>query len=332
MSRKRWLAALVVVLACLAVTPAVPAVRDLFAPGPGTPHGLRMLVPNVPGGGFDVTARSAAKTLSDTGLTGPVEVFNLPGAGGVAGLGRLVNETGNDRLLLSMGLGVVGAVASQDSRVTLANTTPVARLIEESEIVVVAAGSPLRDVHDLIDTWRADPVALPVGGGSTGGGPDHLATMLLAEGAGIPPEQVDYVNHDGGGALLAAVLAGEVAFGVSGLGEFADQLGTGSLRALAVTADERVPGLAVPTLRESGVDVEFSNWRGVVAPPGLDPDARAALVDLFARLRETPEWQEVLRANGWRDVWLPGEQFGAFLHAEDERVAGMLGRMGLDWP
>lgn len=315
----------VAVLAAVFAVPAAPGVLG----GDDRLHGLRILVPNAPGGGFDATARSAAKALEDGGLTGPVEVFNLPGAGGIAGLGRTAGESGNDRLVLSMGLGVVGAVASESPPVSLADTTPIARLIEESEIVVVPAASPYRDVRALIEAWRADPAALRVGGGSTPGGPDHLATMRLAEGIGLAPADVEYVTHDGGGALLAALVGGRVDVAVSGLGEFADQIDSGALRALAVTDDVRVPGLDAPTLLETGVDVEFSNWRGIVAPPGLSPQARAELEQAFARLRTTPEWQRTLRTRGWQDAWLPGADFGRFLAAEDERVARVLTELGL---
>ncbi|MFP5022750.1 Bug family tripartite tricarboxylate transporter substrate binding protein [Pseudonocardia phyllosphaerae] len=319
---------LVVVLAALLLAP--PAIGALGGGGDGTQlRGLRMLVPNAPGGGYDVTARSAAKAMETSGVTGPVEVFNLPGAGGTVGLGRTVNEAGNDRLVMSMGLGVVGSVYSNRSRSTLADTTPIARLTEETEIVVVPADSPYRDIRQLLDAWRRDPAHTPVGGGSSPGGPDHLAPMLMAEGAGLPPERVNYVAYDGGGELLASVLGGKVAFGVSGLGEFADQVESGSLRVLAVTAGQRVPGVDAPTLRESGVDLEFSNWRGVVAPPGLSPEGRAELERAYADLVRTPEWQQVLKLNGWQDAYLPGPEFGAFLGSENDRVERVLRRLGL---
>src|SRR5690606_40180037 len=66
-----------------------------------------------------------------------IEVFNLPGAGGTVGLSRLVGEHGNGKLAMSMGLGVVGAVRSNDAPRTLADTTPIARLTEEQDVVVV---------------------------------------------------------------------------------------------------------------------------------------------------------------------------------------------------
>jgi putative tricarboxylic transport membrane protein len=194
---------------------------------------------------------------------------------------------------------------------------------------VVGKDSPLRTFDDLLAAWTADPGAVPVGGGSSPGGPDHLAPMLMAEGIGLDPRAVNYISYDGGGELLAAVLGGKVAFGVSGLGEYADQIEAGELRVLAVTAPERVPGVDAPTLKEAGVDVEFTNWRGVVAPPGLDEAGRAELVAAFTALRESPEWAEALQRNGWQDAFLPGDAYGDYLQAESDRVAGVLRNLGL---
>jgi putative tricarboxylic transport membrane protein len=292
-------------------------------------RGLRILVPNSPGSGYDVTARTAATALEDSKLTGSIEVFNLPGAGGTVGLGRTVTESGNDRLVMSMGLGVVGAVFTNDAPAKLADVTPIARLTEETEVVVVADDSPYRTLDDVIAAWKTDPGAVPVGGGSSPGGPDHLAPMLMAQAVGLAPKDVNYVAYDGGGELLAAILGSKVAFGVSGLGEYADQIAAGELRVLAVSAGERQPGLDAPTLREAGVDVEFTNWRGIVAPPDLDEESRAELVETFTALRGTPEWTEALQRNGWGDAFLSGPEFGEFLAAENDRVAEVLRGLGL---
>lgn len=213
--------------------------------------GLRFMVPNTPGGGYDITARTAAKNAEDAGLTHGIEVFNLPGAGGTVGVTRLVAERGNGKLAMSMGLGVVGAVHTNKSPKTLADTTPIARLTEEQDIVVVAKDSPYRTIDQLLTAWKKDPGKIPVGGGSSPGGPDHLAPMLMAKAAGIAPKQVNYIPFDGGGELLASILGDKVGFGVSGVGEYLDQIEAGELRLLAVTGPKRVPGLDAPTLREA---------------------------------------------------------------------------------
>jgi putative tricarboxylic transport membrane protein len=224
---------------------------------------------------------------------------------------------------------VVGSVYTNKAPSSLADTTPIAKLIEEPDIVVVAKDSPYKDIKQLIDAWKANPGGVPVGGGSKAGGPDHLATMLTAKGGGLDPRQVSYVPFDGGGELLASVLGGKIAFGVSGIGEYRDQIQAGELRVLAVTSAKRLDGLNAPTLTESGVDVDFTNWRGIVAPPGISANEQARLVKLFTRLTSSPQWQEALTRNGWTPAFQPGEEFGKFLKSENDRVASTLKELGL---
>ncbi|MFC9339087.1 Bug family tripartite tricarboxylate transporter substrate binding protein [Streptomyces sp. NPDC057020] len=306
----------------------------LLTPGSGSDTGtripgLRFMVPNTPGGGYDITARTAAKNAEEADLTGDIEVFNLPGAGGTVGLTRLVGERGNGRLAMSMGLGVVGAVHTNETPRTLADTTPIARLTEEQDIVVVGKDSPYKTIGELLTAWKANPGKLPVGGGSSPGGPDHLAPMLMAQAAGIAPKEVNYVPFDGGGELLASILGDKVAFGVSGVGEYLDQIKAGELRLLAVTGPKRVPGLDAPTLREAGLDTEFTNWRGIVAPPGLSDAEREKLVTLVTELHDSPQWRESLKTHGWNDAFLPGDEFGTFLAEQDRRVGSVLKELGL---
>ncbi|CAM5563162.1 hypothetical protein SNARM312S_02202 [Streptomyces narbonensis] len=211
---------------------------------------------------------------------------------------------------MSMGLGVVGAVHTNKTPRTLADTTPIARLTEEQDIVVVGKDFPYKTIQELLAAWKKDPGKLPVGGGSSPGGPDHLAPMLMAQAAGIAPKDVNYVPFDGGGELLASILGNKVGFGVSGVGEYLDQIKAGELRLLAVTGPKRVPGLDAPTLREAGLDTEFTNWRGIVAPPNLSDAEREKLVDLVTELHGSPQWRESLKTHGWNDAFLPGEEFG----------------------
>jgi putative tricarboxylic transport membrane protein len=297
--------------------------------GGGQATGLKILVGTAPGGGFDQTARAAAKAMEDARLARNVEVQNLAGAGGTIALQRLVNEKGNGDLIQQMGLGVVGSVFTNKSEATLDQTTPLARLTEEPEVVVVSKDSPYQSFDQLLQAWKADPGKVSVGGGSSPGGPDHLAPMLIAKTAGIDPKQVNFVSFDGGGELLAAVLGGQVAFGVTGPGETKDQIEAGEVRALAVTSAEPVEGLDVKTLKEQGVDLEFTNWRGMVAPPELEEGDKTALVELVTKMHDSQEWKDAVAQNGWTDAFLTGDEFGAFIKSENQRVGDVLGELGL---
>ncbi|HET8787215.1 MAG TPA: tripartite tricarboxylate transporter substrate-binding protein, partial [Actinomycetes bacterium] len=163
--------------------------------GPVT--GLRIMVPNSPGGGYDTTARVGAKVMEEAEIAKSVEVFNLAGAGGTVGLARIVNEKGNNDLGMLMGLGVVGASYTNDTDARLTDTTPIARLIQEPGAIMVSKDSPYKTIEDLVAAWKKDPSKLAVGGGSSPGGPDHLLPMQLAQAVGIDAKKVNYVSYDG---------------------------------------------------------------------------------------------------------------------------------------
>ena len=291
--------------------------------------GLRVMVPNSPGSGYDTTARAWAQVMEDEGLADGVEVFNLEGAGGTVGLQRLVNEEGNADMLMQMGLGVVGAQYSNQSEATLDQTTPVAKLIEEAEAIVVPADSPYQTLDQLVQAWSADPGNVPVGGASNPGGPDHLTPMLLAQEVGVTPTEVNYVPYDGGGELLAGILGGDVQFAATGVGEVAESAAGGDVRILAVTSEEPVEGIDAPTLQEEGVDLTFTNWRGIVAAPGTSEEQTQRFVDAVTAMHDSEAWQAVLEEQGWTDAFVTGDEFSEFLQSESDRVQGVLSELGL---
>ncbi|MBB1255677.1 tripartite tricarboxylate transporter substrate binding protein, partial [Streptomyces sp. OF3] len=289
------------------------------------------MVPTPAGGGYDVTARTVAIALEDAGLAEEVEVFNLTGSAGTTGLTRLVHESGNTRLIMQMGLGLVGSALADRAPHPIADATPLARLLEEPEAVVVPHDSPYRTFDQLAKAWR-ERSGLRAGVGSHPGGPDHQALMLIAETLGVSPADTPFSRYDGGGKLLAALLSHKIDFALTGSAEYRHAIAAGQLRVLAVTGPQRVAGINAPTLREHGHDLEVVNWRGLMAPPGISQRERAELIALLDRLHTTPQWRRALRDNGWTDAYLSGDAFSRFLTAENKRVAALLHRLGLTGP
>jgi putative tricarboxylic transport membrane protein len=322
------------IAAVLAVTVAaagcgVSADDTSGASSSGPVKGLRILVPNSPGSGYDTTARAAAKAMQDANLADTIEVFNSAGAGGTVGLQRLVNEKGKEDILMQMGLGVVGAVFTNKSKATLQDTVPVAKLVEEAEAIVVPKGSPYTSLEQLVAAWKANPGKVPVGGASNAGGPDHLTPMLLAKAVSVPPKDVNYVAYDGGGELLTAILGKKVAFAATGIGEVAEQAKTGDVKILAVTSEQPVAGIDAPTLKSLDVDLVFTNWRGIVAPPGLSAEKQQQYQELLTKMHDSAQWKQTLADQGWTDAFQKGDEFKTFLGTENDRVAGVLRELGL---
>ena len=98
---------------------------------------------------------------------------------------------------------------------------------------------------------------------------------------------------------------------------------------LAVSGPERVAAVDAPTLKESGIDLVFTNWRGVVAPPELTDADKAALVGAFTKMHEAAEWKEVLKKNGWTDAYLTGDEFGTYMEEQTKSVEDVLTTLGL---
>ena len=290
---------------------------------------LTLMAPAAPGGGWDSTARQMQAALVKAGIVRNVQVTNVTGAGGTVGLAGLVNNgKGDGNQLMVMGLVMTGAVLTNKSPVTLAQVTPIARLTGEYEMIVVPTNSPHKTMQDLVAALKKDPGAVSWGGGSAGG-TDHILAGLVAKAAGVDPGKVNYIAHSGGGEAMANILGGKVTAGVSGIGEFAAQIKAGRLRGLAVSSPKRIDGVNVPTLKEAGLDVELSNWRGVVAAPGLSDAQRKELLGTVDRLVKSKEWKEVLGKQDWTDLYLAGDDYAKYLREQDATVAATLKSIGL---
>ena len=289
---------------------------------------LRLIAPAAPGGGWDQTARVMQQILQETRIARIAPVENIPGAAGTIGLARFIGaERGNADTLMVSGLIMLGGIVTNGSPVTLRDVVPIARITGEYEVIAVPAASPYRSLQDLLAAFKAKPEAISWGGGSAGGS-DQMLVGLVADAVGIAPRRVNYIAFSGGGESLSAILGSQVSAGVNGLAEFAPHIEAGTLRALAISSAERLPGLDVPTLREQGVNVEFENWRSVVAPPGISPAERGRLEAAVAAMVRSEPWQAALSRYRWIDRYLAGNDLAVFVQTEEQRVLDILRKFG----
>ncbi|OLP60281.1 C4-dicarboxylate ABC transporter substrate-binding protein [Xaviernesmea oryzae] len=288
-----------------------------------------IVAPANPGGGWDQTARSMQTVMQQAGISGNVQVQNVPGAGGTIGLAQFASQgNGNPNTLLVGGYVMVGAILTNHSPVTLRDVEPIARLTGEYEAIVVPASSPIQNMADLVAALKKDPGSVSWGGGSAGG-TDHIMAGLIAKAAGVDPKAINYIAFSGGGEALAAILGAQVTAGISGYGEFESQIKSGTLRLLAVSSAERLPGVDAPTLKEAGLDIAVQNWRMVAAAPGLSAEQKAAVSADIEKLVKSPQWAEVLKTKGWQDTYLAGDAFKAQLDKDIAATETVLKDIGL---
>ena len=103
----------------------------------------------------------------------------------------------------------------------------------------------------------------------------------------------------------------------------------GQVRILAVTTEEPVEGVDAPTLQDEGIDLTFSNWRGIVAAPDITDEQRQRFVDAVTEMHDSDAWQQVLEDQGWTDAFVTGDDFTSFLGEESDRVETVMGELGL---
>jgi len=310
-------------VATLTLTGAVAAVAAEPLPA------LKILIPANPGGGWDQTARAIERALrAEKLVTGAIQLSNKGGAGGTIGLAEFAKSKGDGKSLMMMGLVMVGAILTNKSPVTLEAVTPIARLTSEYLVIAVPASSKIQNMKDLTEALKKDSGATSIVGGSRGGS-DHILAALVADAVGVPGAKVNYVAYAGGGEAVAALLGAQAAAGISGYGEFQPHIQSKKLRAIALSAPARIPGVDVPTLKEQGVNVEFGNWRGVVAPEGISPADRKALLDTIDAMAKSASWKAELKKHDWDDAYLAGDAFAAFLKAANDETTKVLKEVGL---
>jgi putative tricarboxylic transport membrane protein len=289
------------------------------------------MAPAAAGGGWDTTARAFHSATRSAKLDDGIEVFNVEGAGGTLGLSQLVSKGSGDPYQLMMtGLVMLGAIETNGSDVAFTSTTPIATLITETEAIVVPTKSKYQSFKDLVADFKADPGSIRWAGGSAGG-TDQLLVGQLARVLGVDARRTKYVAHSGGGEANAAILSGSVDAGVSGLSEFTDQVEAGKMRLLAVSSpvDTEVGGRRPQTIKQQGVDLELTNWRALVAPPGISDAERARITAWVEKVLATPEWKENLKRHDWTPFVRTGAALDAFVAAEERRVKTVIDGLGI---
>ena len=308
-------------LAALAAAGALPAAR---AAGPN----LKMMIPANPGGGWDTTGRALGKALQEAGAA-TVSYDNKGGAAGAIGLAQFANGSkGDPNALMVMGAVMVGGIITGKPPVGLDKVTPLARMTSEYNVFVLPANSPLKTMKDVVEQLKKDPGSVKWGGGSRGS-TEHIAAAMLAHEVGVDPAKINYVAFRGGGEATAAILGGNVTVGGSGYSEFAEYIAAGKMKAIAVTSEQRLKGIDVPTMKEQGYNLVIGNWRGVYGAGGISAEQRKALTDLILKALQTKAWAEALDKNGWTPAVMSGDAFGKFVDEEFASLRAVMAKSGM---
>ena len=290
---------------------------------------IDVMAPANPGGGFDSTARIFQKALTDDKIVSVnVTVSNKPGAGGTVGMAELIkNSAGDPYKLIMVGRVTVGSQITGKTEAKVSQLTPIARVMAETEVIVAPASSPFNSIKDVIDALKRDPKAVKIAGGSAGGIDHELAALLVKE-AGKDVKDLAYVPFAGGGEAAAAIIGGQVQLGISGYGEFKGQIDAKQMKAIAISADQKLKSVSIPTLKEGGVNIGLTNWRLLAAPPGISEAETARLKEIATKVHDGKTWQEAIEKNSWFDSFTT-ENLITFVATEQSSLTATLTALGL---
>lgn len=282
------------------------------------------------GGGYDTFGRELMRSMRAEGtLLADATFRNISGAGGTTGLSAfLVNEKGKSGKGLVTGFAMVGGVASTKVPFDTSDAVEAARMMGEWEVVVVPADSPYKTLADLVADIKAKKATLPIAGGNLGG-IDHYTAVLIYEALGLTIKDLNYVVYSGGAQVTAALLNGSSKAGISGYGEFKDQVAAGTLRILGISSASKVPGINAETLKSQKVDVVAGNWRGLMLPKGTPVAARNQVIRALDVTRQGTTWKEVMKKNVWANNWLAGDAYKSWLVRQEQSILTIYRDLGL---
>lgn len=280
---------------------------------------IKIIVPWPAGGATDNVARVVAQKLSPV-LKQPVVVENRPGATGTIGTQAVIQSPPDGYTLLFMAASLHTFSPHLMKNMgfdTVADVTPITISVQFPYVLTVSATSPWKSVNDLIAAARAQPGKLAYGSFGIGSGP-NIITELFRQQTGI---EVLHVPYKGGSQVTAALLGGEIPFMFDSLPSPLGQIRGGRLRALAVTSAKRASAVPeVPTLIESGVNIEAIIWLGLGGPPKLPQDIVAKLFDAMKQISVDADLQKRMADMGAEAaVSQSPQEFRDFMARERER-------------
>lgn len=310
-------------LLCGVVGMGQPAAAAEWTPG----EKITLVVHASAGTGIDVFARVIAETWAKHSIVArPVLVENVTGGRGERARRQVaLQSAGNPHVLFGFTPAVVNTAILLNSEVTVKSYTPIAAMALEPMALFVNAQSPYRSLADLVEAARRKPKGVAQGGGPFGNVPSLTAKMLGDEAK----VEFAYVAFKGGGEGVVALLGNHVQFIMEQPSEVAALVKDGRLRPLAAVQKlEMYPD--VPTFASLGYRYKpLVQFRGIVAPPRLPPEAARFYVQALERVRQTPEWKQYVKANELQEIWLTGPDFAAFLDEQELQYRRINKEIGL---
>jgi putative tricarboxylic transport membrane protein len=292
---------------------------------------ITVVAPSGAGGGWDTTARTFVNVLTNTKIVEQtLTVENKPGGGGATFMAQYANQDkkNNEKLFVNSPPILINNLKKEaNSPFGYKDTTPLAQLTKDYGAIVVPKDSKYTDLKSLLTAMKDTPDAVKLAGGSSPGSMDHLIGILPAYKFGADPLKVKYISYEGGGEALTALLGGHADAIATDISSVREHLKAGKVRVLGITSPERQKAddlKDIPTMKEQGVDAEFTIWRGVFGPKEMSKDAKEYWKNALDELANSKEWKSEVEKQGWEYEYKDGEAFTKFLEEQEKQIQELL--------
>ena len=303
------LAAFGLVVIGLGTTPAMAAWQPTRT--------VEFIIPAGTGGGADQMARMIQGIVQKHNLMPQsLVVINKAGGAGAEGFLDVKGSARNPHKIIITLSNLFTTPLATGVPFKWDDLTPVAMLALDEFILWVNAKSPYKTAKEYVEAAKAGGPNQFKMGGTGSKQEDQIITAAIEQATGT---KFTYVPYKGGGDVAAQLVGGHITSSVNNPIEAVSQWRAGELRPLCVFDSKRIPLTEkvtdtmswgdIPTCKEQGLDIEYLMLRGIFMAPGATPDQVAYYVDLFKKVRETPEWKDFMEKGAFNTTFMSGDEY-----------------------
>ena len=301
---------------------------------------VELVVPAGTGGGADQMARLLQGVIAKHNLMKqPLIVVNKSGGAGAEGFLEVKADKGDPNKIIITLSNLFTTPLATGVPFNWKDLTPVSMLALDQFVLWVNAESPYQTAKQYIDAIKAGGPNKFKMGGTGSKQEDQIITVALEKATGV---KMIYIPFKGGGDVAVQLVGKHIDSSVNNPIEAVAQWRAGSLRPLCVFDDQRMPYKAkvtdkmswndIPTCKESGVPIDYVMLRGIFMPAGVTPDQVSFYVDLFKKVRETPEWKKFMEDGAFNQTFMAGPEYATWVakaegtHRDLMKEAGFLAK------
>jgi putative tricarboxylic transport membrane protein len=265
----------------------------------------------------------------------PMVVINKAGGAGGEGFLDVKSSRGNPHKIIITLSNLFTTPLATGIPFNWKDLTPVAMLALDEFVLWVNADKPYKSVKEYVEAVKAAPASSMKMGGTGSKQEDQIITVALEKATGA---KFTYIPYRGGGEVAVQLVGGHVDSTVNNPIEAVAQWRGGKVRPLCVfdakALDYKDPiadGKSwsdIPTCKSQGIDMEYVMLRGIFTVPGATKDQVQYYVDLMKKVRETPEWQDLMKQGAFNTTFMTGDDYAKWVAKEEERHQQLMKEAG----